>query len=40
MAAKTTNQIRRIYEVRRGVIDIKLVTTRGLFGDEFSRTKL
>lgn len=36
MAAKSTNQLRQIYEVRQGVIDIKLVTTRGLSGDEFS----
>jgi hypothetical protein len=25
MAAKTTNQLRQVYEVRQGVIDIKVV---------------
>lgn len=33
MAAKTTNQLRQAFKVRQGVIDIKLVTTRGLAGD-------
>jgi hypothetical protein len=36
MAAKPTNQLRQVYEVQQGIIDIKLVTTRGLSGDEFS----
>jgi hypothetical protein len=31
MAAKPTNQLRQVYEVQQGIIDIKLVTTRGLF---------
>ncbi len=36
MATKPTNQLRQVYEVQQGVIDIKLVTTQGLSGDEFS----
>jgi hypothetical protein len=34
MATKPTNQLRQIYDVRGGVIDIKIVTESGLSVEE------
>lgn len=34
MATKPTNQLRQIYDVRGGVIDIKIVTETGLTVEE------
>lgn len=36
MATKPANQLRQVYDIREGVIDLKIVTARGLSGKELS----
>jgi hypothetical protein len=36
MATKPANQLRQVYDIREGVIDLKIVTARGLSGNELS----
>lgn len=36
MATKPANQLRQVYDIREGIIDLKIVTVRGLSGNELS----
>jgi hypothetical protein len=36
MAPKPTNQLRQVYEIRGGMIDIKIVTETGLSAEEMA----
>jgi hypothetical protein len=36
MATKPADQLRQVYDIREGVIDLKIVTARGLAGNELS----